>query len=49
MRIALHGHMGRDAAAVDNLLQHGHQINAVGSWEKPNVIQAVVQAAVTLT
>lgn len=41
MRIALHGHMGRDAAAVDNLLQHGHQINAVGSWENPNVVEAV--------
>lgn len=37
----MHGHMGRDAAAVDNLLRHGHQINAVGSWENPNVIDAV--------
>lgn len=33
--------MGRDAAAVDNLLEHGHQINAVGSWENPNVLDAV--------
>jgi phosphoribosylamine--glycine ligase len=41
MKIALHGHMGRDGAAVDNLLRHGHQISAVGSWENPNVIDAV--------
>ncbi len=33
--------MGRDAAAVDNLLRHGHEISAVGSWENPNVVDAV--------
>ncbi len=33
--------MGRDAAAVENLLAHGHIIDAVGSWENPNVVDAV--------
>lgn len=47
MRIATHAHMGRDAAAVGNLLEHGHEIHAIGGWENPNVVDAVAASGGT--
>jgi len=30
MRVAVHGHMGRDEAMVDNFVAHGHTVDVIG-------------------
>lgn len=38
MKIALHGHMGRDEALAENLVNHGHELYIMGSWQNPGLV-----------
>ena len=44
MRVAVHGHMGRDEAMVDNFVAHGHTVDVIGGWENPGLVDKVAES-----